>query len=505
MESETPTPEAERGPIVPSRAGTDSEEQEPVAQDKWTQWKPYVVWCTKMVFLVGCLYAALFFIFEDDVLPISIGFSPLLLFLCSEIAGRLTKYTPFPPLLGMTVIGLVLRNLPGEPIDGLRDSWGAVLRSIALTIILLRGGMGLDLGKLKSLSASVATLTVCPQLVEAIAVAVLTHLLIDLPWVWAFLTGFLVAAVSPAVVVPLLLEIKERCYGTDKGIPSLVLAAAGLDDVIAISLIGMFIAIIFSTGSLAVSIIQGPAEVIGGSIVGILLGYLSKPIQYTDSQYRCIFVPLLVVTVKLFSDFLGFAGAGALAAMAYGAAFSHFITEEEKVEEVQAVLKKMWRVLEPILFGLVGAAIRFDELDASTIGFGVIIISISLVLRLMTSMLSIGNKFTLKERFFVGCAWIPKATVQAAMGPVPLDVARSDGSSSEEDKARDTLSIAVLAILITAPLGAVAIQYLAPRMLTKNTPKGEEAEGTEPDELTKVRIDDSDEEAGNDHQENHDE
>eukprot|EP01138_Halocafeteria_seosinensis_P005485 gb/GECG01005607.1/.p1 GENE.gb/GECG01005607.1/~~gb/GECG01005607.1/.p1 ORF type:complete len:521 (+),score=46.70 gb/GECG01005607.1/:1-1563(+) len=462
-------------------------------REEGKSWRSHVVWILRMGILLGIVYAALFFIFQDDVLPRGAGFAPLLLILCSEMAGRALQHTILPPLLGMTVVGIVLQNLPGEPLEGLRDSWASVLRSIALTLILFRGGLGLDLSKLRSLGITVPLLTVCPQLVEAAVVTVLVNVLIGLPWLWALLTGFIVGAVSPAVVVPLLLNLKGKGYGTNRGIPTLILAAAGVEDVVGISFIGIFLAIIFSSGSLAVNIIHGPAEVIGGAIAGIVLGCLSRPLEHSDQHYRRIVIPLVAITVNLLSRHLGFSGAGPLAAMAYGASISYFARKEAFVEEIQAFVKPMWRVFEPLLFGLVGASISFDQLKGSTIGFAVGIVFISGLFRFATAYTVQGfSSFSWKERLFVSVAWIPKATVQAAMGPLALDIARKDGDAGDRDLARDVLAVAVVGIVITAPLGAVAIQFFAPKLLTRDTSDAEQENSVKNDgpvdAATSVRI-----------------
>ncbi|KAM9699222.1 sodium/hydrogen exchanger 9B2-like isoform 2-T2 [Menidia menidia] len=206
-------------------------------------------------------------------------FSLVLLFICSVLGGRLLGLVgpplmpPLPPLLGMLLAGLLLRNVPG--VSGLLvidPRWSAALRNAALAIILTRAGLGLDPQALRRLQLVCVRVAVGPCLLEACVVALMSHLLLGMPWAWNFLLGFVLAAVSPAVVVPSMLLLQRDGYGVDKGIPTLLMAAGSFDDILAITGFSTCLGIAFSTGSTWMNVVWGLLEVGGGVLAGLLLG-----------------------------------------------------------------------------------------------------------------------------------------------------------------------------------------------------------------------------------------
>ncbi|XP_047736431.1 sodium/hydrogen exchanger 9B2-like [Hyalella azteca] len=295
-----------------------------------------------------------------------------------------------PPLLGMLLVGMALRSVAivGDSVD---PNWSSSIRNIALVVILLRSGLGLDPKALKAMSLVVFRLAFVPCLVETTVVAFVSHFLLDFPWLWGFMLGFVLAAVSPAVVVPCLLQLSQQGYGVDKGILTLVIAAASIDDVIAISGFGVMLGMTFSEGKQCMLDVPG-------------------------------FRLNLSVLSMAFIAGVGFRRQG------WG----------DDDNPVGQHCNAAWGYLQPMLFALIGTEIQLD-----TIGLGVATLCISLTCRVVTTFFVVlGSGLNIRERFFVALAWLQKATVQV-------------------------LTIAVLVILISVPIGAIAIMTSAPRLLQR--------------------------------------
>ena len=399
----------------------------------------------------------------------AIGALGLLLAL-AVLGGFVARSLHMPALLGMLLAGIAVRNVPGNLLEALPDSWSLVLRLIALTVILLRAGLGMDLDALVGLRASLVRLAFLPNLSEAITVAVVARLVLDLPLLWGLLLGFVVAAVSPAVVVPSLLDLQLRGYGVAKGIPTMILAAATFDDVVSITGFGATLSLVFADSGEATvieSLVRAPLELAVGLVAGILGGLLCSLVPRDTTWFRFGALTGLGLVAVLGGWALGFAGGGSLAAMTMGA-----VSARRWRGSTAAVAKRLswaWAVAQPILFGLIGAAVVLAAVEPSYINGGLVILVIGLTVRLVVTYLSASaNHFNTRERLFVALAWIPKATVQAAIGALALDLARQNEAGPQaEIYGTQIVTIAVLAILVTAPIGALAIAWSGPRWLDR--------------------------------------
>lgn len=396
--------------------------------------------------------------------------SLLLLFLASIGGGYVAKRLRLPPLLGMLLAGLAIRNLPWGLLDGLPESWSVGLRLTALAVILLRAGLGLDLPALNELRANALRLAAFPNLTEATTVAAAAYVLLDLPVRWAVLLGFIVSAVSPAVVVPSMLDLQRKGYGTAKGIPTMILAAASFDDVISITGFGVALSLIFSgqgEAGVAETLLRAPIELALGLGFGILAGLICLTVSKAPVWIR--FGVLLAL--GLLAIFGGWAveltGGGSLAAMTMGAVAGRVWLDG--AIPVAKLMARVWGVAQPMLFGLIGAAVVLAAVEPTYIVRGVVILVLGLVVRMAVTYLSAEpRRFTTHERLFIAAAWIPKATVQAAVGALALDLAREYESGPQaEAYGVQVVTIAVLAIIITAPLGAIAISWTGPRWLQR--------------------------------------
>lgn len=388
----------------------------------------------------------------------------------------------------MLLVGFILRNVPGIAVaNHIIQEWSSTLRSVALVVILLRSGLGLDIAALRRLKFTVIRLAFTPCLVEASVVAVVSHLMLGLPWLWALQLGFILGAVSPAVVVPSMLALHQIGYGVREGIPTMVMAASSCDDVLAISLFGVFLGIAFSQGNLIFNIFRGPLEIVMGItiglVIGILLWYLPNSKQASVSSTRTV----LLLSIGLFflfgSNLAEFSGAGALGVLTVATTAGYGWGDEAKAP-IERVMGILWTFFQPLLFGLIGAEVRFEYLDKDLVGLGIACLLIALAIRIVvTYFVVLGSGLSVKERMFCAIAWLPKATVQAAIGSIPLDTARNRGYAGQEQEKYgiQIVTIAVLAILLTAPTGAVAISLTGTRWL-KNV-NDNEATGTDDPEM----------------------
>ncbi|XP_061275514.1 sodium/hydrogen exchanger 9B1 isoform X2 [Bos javanicus] len=370
-----------------------------------------------ILFMIWCVVWAFS---GPEVLPNGSLFGLLVIFYCALIGGklleviRLPSVPEIPPLLGMLLAGFAVRNVPFlSDITYISNELSSTLRNTALTIILVRAGLGLDPQALKNLKRVCLRLSMGPCLMEACSTAVISHFLMNFPWQWGFLLGFVVGAVSPAVVVPSMLHLQEKGYGIEKGIPTLLIAASSLDDILAITGFNACFSIVFSSGS----------HRFGMNTAG---GLCALVLSFT-------------------------AGTG---------------WSKEKVR-VQKIIGTAWDIFQPLLFGLVGAEVSVLSLKSNAIGLSVGTMSLALLIRIsFTFVLMSCAGFNFKEKIFIALSWMPKATVQAVLGPLALEKARMSAPHLES-YSEDVMTVAFLAILITAPNGALIIGILGPKVLTR--------------------------------------
>merc|ERR1711892_704505 len=371
------------------------------------------------------------------------------------------------------------------------------LRSICLTVILLMAGLELDPHALMKLSAMVVRATFIPCFVEAIVVAILSNLLLGFPWTVGFMLGFVLAAVSPAVIIPCLMSLSQRGYGVEKGIPTLVIAACSADDVVAISGFGIFMGLTFSAGEpLWKLILHGPIEV----VIGIFWGYLAQWIPNKDHHHVAFFRWLIMLAGGLIALFgahlIHYDGAGGLATIIMASVASIQWRKEGWGDHnpVTKTFKRMWIILEPVIFALIGTEIQVDKINMNTLGLSIVVLLIALIVRMVGTYFAVcGGELTTKEKIFMAFACLPKATVQAALGPIFLDNVIKQTPEQWEvlgDKeewmnmGNDILTLAVLSILITAPIGAVCILGFGPKLLSSDNPE-EQSEAEEKDAESK--------------------
>ncbi|XP_060517632.1 sodium/hydrogen exchanger 9B1-like [Cylas formicarius] len=412
----------------------------------------------------------------DPVAPQGPIFQLIILVIISKLGGWVISLANLPGLIGMLFTGLLLQNVGVVNLDSSLSTLTKNLRSTALVIILIRAGLDLDPTAIRRLKFSILLVGLLPWLVEAGVICAATHLFLHLPWDYGFALGSVVAAVSPAVTVPCLLRLRSKGYGVSKGIPTLIIAIAGIDDAASVAVFRIMQSVMFSASSLTNIIVQGPVSVIGGIGFGIFWGILAYFFPEKGDPYVVPMRVFLLFAGCMLSVFgstaVGYGGAGPLACVV--AAFTSIIgwmkqgwNNEEN--PVAVSFEIIWMFFEPILFGITGAQIRLNELDGQIVLIGVGILIASSIIRILSTVLfGIKSGLNLKEKLFSAIALMSKATVQAALAPALLSLVPE--KSEEHSYAEKFLMISILAIILTAPTSAILMTFLGPKMLTRTKP-----------------------------------
>ncbi|CAJ0602348.1 unnamed protein product [Cylicocyclus nassatus] len=395
------------------------------------------------------------------------------------VTGCVAQLIYLPSLLAMLLTGIILRNFCESFINVyVINEWSMVLRRIAFIVILLRGGLSLDANAVRRLKGACLRLTVLPCTAEICAVALITKMVFGMDILFGVALGAVLGAVSPAVVIPALLDAGKAGYGVRAGVPSVVIAAASLDDVYAITVFSLILSLIFPTGdSPLLTILSAPADVFAGVFCEAMVGFFFHivPRKTVDNLH---FVRLSLLFSFSLAFLFGTArirldGAGAIGVLIAAFVAGHAWKKEGELPE-EDYLALIWHhVFQPLLFGLIGLELSFGMISLNTMLLGVLVLAFGLVFRFTASFFAVfGSTLTMKERLFVAIAWMPKATVQAALAPVVLETARSRASStsSQIENGILILTMAILSILITAPIGALAIRLATPVLLKKDEP-----------------------------------
>ncbi|XP_045534583.1 sodium/hydrogen exchanger 9B2, partial [Papilio machaon] len=419
----------------------------------------------------------------ESVTPDGELFSMTILVIAAYLIGWLwLKVTTLPALIAMLLTGILFQNLHLVHMTDKYRKLNQDLRKVALVIILMRAGLGLDAKVLKKHYTAVLQLGLLPWIVECVAVCLSSHFFLSLPWIWGFLLGSMIASVSPAVVVPCLFRLRDSGYGVAKGIPTLLLAAAAIDDSISVAVFAIILNAMFSTGSVTYNIIVGPLSILAGIGIGSLWGAIASVIPEKGDIYVVPLRFLILFLGGLFSLFMsnliGWSGAGPLAIVSSGFVAAFFWEKQGWVvnkNPVSNVFRILWIFFEPILFAFTGAQITISSLDPEVIKMGAICLVTCLILRMIaTFFVSFGCGLNKREKLFIGVTWLAKATVQAALGPAALDLVRSGQTSGlspidEEKYAKTILAMSVLSVVLSAPLGAILIAITGPKLLSRET------------------------------------
>ena len=388
-----------------------------------------------------------------------------LIFLVGLVMGAICQKLKLPRIIGMLVTGIVLGPYVLDFLDPSILSISADLRKMALIIILIKAGLSLDLKDLKKAGRSAILMSFVPASCEIIGYILLAPVILGINHAEAAVMGAVLAAVSPAVVVPRMVMLIEKHYGTDKAIPQMILSGASCDDIFVIVLFTTFLNVAQGGKANVMDFVNIPVSIILGIILGIVTGlWLYLFFETSYARKHTVRNSMKVIIVLGFS-FLLIAIEGKVSVSDLLAVVAMACTLKFKcVPAVSARLSekfgKLWLAAEVILFVLVGAAVDIRYTLKAGLP-ALLMILTALVFRAAGVLLcTVKTNLTWKERLFCVIAYLPKATVQAAIGSVPLAAGLACGQI--------VLSVAVLAIIVTAPLGALGIDCSYKRLLTED-------------------------------------
>lgn len=391
------------------------------------------------------------------------------IFLMGLSLGYIFNKLRLPALLGMLFTGIILGPYALNLLDPSILSISADLRQLALVIILTRAGLALDLDDLKKVGRPALLMCFVPACFEIAGMVLLAPSLLGISILEAALMGTVIAAVSPAVIVPKMLFLMENKIGTKKSIPQLIMAGASVDDVFVIVLFTAFTGLLSGGEVSSASFLQIPIAIVTGLTAGILLGLVLsiyfKRFHMRDSVKVLILLSisfLLVAMEKLLKGTLPVSGLLAVMGMSATLLKNYGLL----AKRLSAKFNKLWVGAEILLFVLVGATV--DIKYAVAAGFAAVLLIFGvMIFRLAGVYVSLlKTPLTKKERVFCMIAYLPKATVQAAIGSIPLALGLSCG--------KIVLTVAVLAILITAPLGAFGVDISYKKLLEQDNTATEE-------------------------------
>lgn len=386
-----------------------------------------------------------------------------LIFLLGLLLGSIFKKLKLPSLLGMILTGIILSPHALNLLDESIISISPDLRQLALVIILTRAGLSLNLEDLKKVGRPAILMCFVPACFEILGIVLLAPRLLGVTVIEAAIMGAVVAAVSPAVIVPRMIRLIDEGYGVKHSIPQLILAGASVDDVFVIVLFTSFLSLETGGSVSVMNFVKIPISIIVGIVVGVLVGHILtlffKKFHMRDSIKLLIILSisfLLIACEEALKPYVPMSGLISIMVLA----ITIYRSYEELAKRLSEKYNRLWVAAEVLLFVLVGATVDLNYVYKAGI-FAVVLIVFALVFRMLGVLVClIKTKLTKKEKVFCMIAYTPKATVQAAIGSVPLSMGLACGN--------EVLAVAVLAILITAPFGAILIDSLYKKLCEKS-------------------------------------
>lgn len=386
--------------------------------------------------------------------------SLITILLVGHAFGKVFSNFKLPSLIGMLLAGILIGPYALNLIDDFTLQISSLLRQIALIIILTRTGLSLDLEKLKKIGRPAILMCFIPATFEIAAILIFGPLLLGITYIEALLLGSVLAAVSPAVVVPTILKIKKEGYGVKKSIPELILAGSSADDIYVIVLFYSFLGLAKNNEINYIQFLNIPISIISAIIFGIILGLLLVSIfkkikinVYIQTVITLSISIVLVLIEPYITQYIAISSL--LTIIIYNLVINLEISNQSKL--IEKKYDFLWNIFQIILFVLVGATINIEY--ALQIGiYPILLLLIALIFRsLGVFIILLKTKLNMKERLFAIISYLPKATVQASIGSIAL----SEGLAAGEI----ILTIAVLSIIITAPIGSILMNFTYKKLL----------------------------------------
>jgi len=386
----------------------------------------------------------------------------LIILIAGYIFGKIAGRLKLPELIGMLLAGILIGpyflGIIPEEILLISEE----IRLLVLLIILFKAGLGLDREKLKQEGTVAIRLGFIPAVIETAVITLAARYLLGWDWITAGILGWIICAASPAVIVPMMLKLKASGIGTDKGIPDLILAGGTLSDAVAVTMFGIFLTLALGdapTNNIFLQLANIPLQIVLGLLLGYLVGrlvkYLIRQRDLSSSTISDLIIALSFALLLLLGEaYLPYSEF--LAVMTYG--FTLLELDAALARKIRAEVDKIWTVGKIFLFVLIGAAVNLTVmLESGPIGLLIIALGLVFGRTLGIHLSALGSSLNLQERNFMVVGQTAKATVQAAIGGIPLAAGLPQGEI--------ILALSVLSIVTTAPLGAAAIKFLAPRWL----------------------------------------
>ena len=383
--------------------------------------------------------------------------------LLANYFGKIAEKLKLPSLIGMMIIGMIIGPSFLDLVSDNTLNIAPILKDISLVIILFIGGLGIDISQIKLIGRPAVLLSILPATLEGFAISFLSMIFLDFNFIQGAILGFIIAAVSPAILIPSMVSLINKNIGQNKAIPQMLLVGASCDDTIAITLFTTFLTIYnkgINKGSISIfsQIIIIPITILLSVLVGFLMFKISKKIiSITKNIYLKVVILIIIClsmryleknfNIEVFNSLLSI--------MIYGFFIRNYIKEGSKL--ILDTMNNIWKYGKLYLFTFVGMAINPNFVDKYFF-IGFIIISCSLVVRSVGVLLAlVGTNLNFKERLFCVIAYIPKATVQSAKASIPLQNGVLGGEIMQ--------AISILSVLITAPIGAIGIKLTSDKLL----------------------------------------
>lgn len=391
-------------------------------------------------------------------------FSLLLIGIIANYSGVLAEKIKLPGLIGMMIIGMLIGPSFFNLVPKVTLDISSTLKDIALVTVLFIGGLGISISQIKKIGKPAFLLSTIPATLEGFAVAFLAMIFLDFTFVQGAILGFIIAAVSPAVLIPSMVDLINRMVGQDKAIPQMLLVGASADDTIAITLFTTFLGIYMQSNngksvSIVSQIISIPISIILSIVVGVIVFRITKRyIENVENKYLKVSIVFLIclgmrfieknLHLEIFNSLL--------TVMVYGFLIRNYTPDCSKI--ILDSMNSIWKIGKLYLFTFVGMAIN-PVLVGEYLLIGVKILACSLFIRSIGVLLAlVGTNLNIKERLFCVIAYLPKATVQSAKAAIPLQMGVAGGEIMQ--------AIAILSVLITAPIGAIGIKLTSDKLLS---------------------------------------
>ena len=398
-----------------------------------------------------------------DMTLIIVLISLLIIGILAHYSGKLIEYIKLPSLIGMMLIGMLIGPSFLNLVPDATLTIAPTLKDIALVTVLFIGGLGISVAQMKQIGRPAILLSAIPATLEGFTIALMAMLFLKFSFIQGAILGFIIAAVSPAVLIPSMIDLINRKVGQDKAIPQMLLVGASADDTIAITLFTTFLGIYMQTTSgeaisIPMQLLMIPLTIIISVAVGFIVYKLSKPIieKISSSIGKVIIAFGLCLLMRAIEKYFHLEIFNSLlTVMLYGFFIRNYVVDSSQM--ILNQMNRIWKTGKLYLFAFVGMAIN-PTLVGEFFLIGCGILAISLSVRSIGVLISlIGTNLSFKERIFCVIAYLPKATVQSAKAAIPMQMGVAGGEIMQ--------AIAILSVLITAPIGAIGIKLTSDRLL----------------------------------------